>query len=127
MAKIVLGKRPKSFKSVVTCKTPEGENLSIECVYTYRTKKEFGALADEMFNGDKPKRSEEEARASMTEALASSIDLQREWIMKIMEGWNLDVEFSRESVEQLCDEFPAHAMEIVSRYREAILEGRLGN
>lgn len=125
--KIVLGKRPKNFKSVVTCNTPDGESLSIECSYVYRTKREFGELADKMFNGEQPTGSNEDVKASMKAALEGSIELQATWLMHIMDGWNLDVEFGRESVEQLCDEFPAHALEIIARYREAILEGRLGN
>jgi Phage tail assembly chaperone len=121
--KIVLGKRPKNFKSVVTCPTPEGDQLSIECSFVYRTKREFGALLDEMF-GQGAKSDED---ASMKAALEGSIELQAKWIMKCMDGWNLDVEFSRESVEQLCDEFPAHALAIITRYRETIVDGRLGN
>lgn len=125
--KIVLGKRPKNFKSVVTCNTPDGESLSIECSYVYRTKREFGVLADEMFNKEPPTGTNEEVKASMKAALEGSIELQAKWILKIMDGWNLDVEFTRESVEQLCDEFPAHALEIIARYREVTLDGRLGN
>lgn len=121
--KIVLGKRPKNFKSVITCQTADGESLSIEWSFQYRTKREFAELADEMFGKDAPTENAETMKA----ALEGSIEMQAKWIMKIADGWNLDVEMTRESVEQLCDEFPAHALETIGRYRQIILDGRLGN
>jgi hypothetical protein len=37
------------------------------------------------------------------------------------------VPFSRAAVEQLCDELPGAAQDIMDAYRAAVVEGRLGN
>ena len=46
MAKIKLGNRPKNFKRIVKFQMLEGGEGAIECVYKYRTRKEFGEFID---------------------------------------------------------------------------------
>ena len=45
-SKIKLGNRPKSFKRIVTFDMLEGGKGSIECIYKYRTRSEFGVFVD---------------------------------------------------------------------------------
>jgi hypothetical protein len=130
MAKIVLGKRPESFKKKITVALPEGGMGEITISYIYRTRTEFGAFVDEVFKdaGVKPAgKSDEEVRISLAEALAKTIEMNAEYIMKIANGWDLEAEFSADSVKQLCDELPGVAMALIDTYRQAISEGRLGN
>lgn len=130
MAKIVLGKRPKNFKKVLKVTLPEGGEGTIELNYIYRTRTEFGAFLDELFAsaGVKPESaSEEDVKFSVKEALEKLRDTNSDYLMKIADGWNLDVEFNRENVMQLCDELPGVALAAIDSYRLAVTEGRLGN
>lgn len=130
MAKIILGKRPKNFKKQIKVPMLEGGEGTVEVSYVYRTRTEFGAFVDELFSaaGVKPaSQSDEDIKFNLEEALKRTRDTNADYIMKIMDGWNLDVDFSRDSVVQLCDELPGAALAIIDSYRLAVTEGRLGN
>ena len=53
MAKIKLGNRPKNFKRTVSFDMLDGTKGTIECIFKYRTRSEFGAFVDEMFDKSK--------------------------------------------------------------------------
>lgn len=130
MSKITLGKRPKNFKVKVTFPMLEGEDGVIEVSYIYRTKTEFGALIDKIFTeaGVKPAGTDAESQNfSLEEAMRRTKDANTEYLMQVMDGWDVAAPFTRENVAQLCDEIPAAAMAIMSQYRTAITEGKLGN
>lgn len=121
MAVVKLGQRPKNFKKTITVPLPEGGSGSVECVFTYRTMTEWGALADSMVS--------EKSIDGMSweDVLARKREKNAEYIMKVVESWDLEAEFSKASVLQLCDEYPGVADEIINQYRIALIEGRLGN
>ena len=50
-----------------------------------------------------------------------------EYLLKVLDGWNLDEEISKATLEQLSDEVPSAVTAIMEAYRLSILEGRLGN
>lgn len=128
MPKIKLGARPKSFAKTLRFPMHDGTEGSIQVSYKYRTRVEFGEFLDVMMaegrarvqsqEGEEPTVAEQHKRISLANA---------DYIMKIVEGWNLDEEFTVDNVRQLCDELPAAANAIVESYRVAITEGRLGN
>jgi hypothetical protein len=130
MAKIKLGNRPKNFKKTVKVPMLEGGEGSVEVSFIYRTRTEFGAFIDDLMDdaGVKPaSQSDDDQKFSLEQALAKTIEANADYIMKVVDGWNLDVDFSRDAVAQLCDELPGAAMAIMNDYRTAITEGRLGN
>jgi len=132
MAKIKLGTKPKNFKHTVTFPMLDGSVGQIEVTYKYRTRTEFGALVDEM-----AKAARESAEAAQKSLADDGISLEAieqqgaamnaRYLMKVVEGWNLDEPFSEEAAQQLADELPAAVAAIVDGYRVAITEGRLGN
>lgn len=130
MAKIKLGNRPKNFKRTIKVTLPEGGEGTVEMSYIYRTRSEFGKFVDELMESagvEQKSQADEDVKFSLAEALSKTRDTNADYILKIADGWNLDDEFSRESVAQLCDELPGAALEIINQYRMAITEGRLGN
>jgi hypothetical protein len=136
MAKITLGKRPKNFKKTISVQMLDGTTGTVECVFKYRTKKEYGEFIDGITEAarasEKAKENHkaEDAEAkpfSLAEYLDKSVDAGADYILQILEGWNLDVELSKESVEDLANEFPGAAAAIIETYRTAVTEGRLGN
>lgn len=128
MAKIKLGNRPKSFTRTVTFPMLDGTEGSIECVFKYRTRTEFGAFIDEIAEkaGAKPKAQEAE-KFSLAALMEKTRDTNADYLLQVLDGWNLDVELSRDALAQLADECPAAATAIMETYRVAITEGRLGN
>lgn len=135
MAKIKLGARPKHFPAKITVALPEGGEGTIELQFVYRTRVEFGQFVDDLLQAAKvpapaPAAGEAGDQAlafSVREAIERTRDTNADYIMQIVAGWNLDEEFSRAAVVQLCNELPGAALAIIERYRAAITEGRLGN
>ena len=130
MAKIALGKRPKNFKHNITVPLLDGTTGSMEIVFIYRTRTEFGQMIDSLMDdaGVKPAGEDEESqKLSLAQAMERTKETNADYIMKVAEGWNLESEFNRENIAQLCDEIPAAAMAIMNSYRTAITEGKLGN
>lgn len=136
MAKITLGKRPKNFKKTISVQMLDGTTGTVECVFKYRTKKEYGEFIDGITEAaraaekakETPKAEEAEVKPfSLAEYLEKSVDAGADYILQILEGWNLDVELSKEAVEDLANEFPGAAAAIIETYRTAVTEGRLGN
>jgi hypothetical protein len=130
MAKIILGKRPKNFKKIIEVDMLEGGKGTVEMSYKYKTRTEFGTFIDELFSdaGVKPEsQNDSDVKFSLEEALKKTLDANADYIMKVADGWNLEEEFSRDTVAQLCDELPGVALQIIDSYRIAVTEGRLGN
>lgn len=124
-AKIKLGATPKNFKKTVTFPMLDGTEGSIEVVYKYRTKTEFGEFIDKLMDGAKVEQGGE--KFSMEKLMAQTAGSNAEYLMQVIEGWNLDVELTHESAQQLANEIPAAAAAIMETYRSAVTEGRLGN
>jgi hypothetical protein len=151
MAKIILGARPQSFRRTVSFPLLDGEQGSIEMVFKYRTRKEYGAFVD-----DWSKKREDESAAEVERVLKSHeaavkaakeagteppklelltqqglqakvVETSAEYILQIAEGWNLDVDFCWENIHQLCDEIPTAGAAIADAYRHALTEARQGN
>lgn len=124
--KIKLGNRPANFKRVVVFPLIDGDEGAIEVTYKYRTRTEFGKFIDGIFKEakeDKPENSE----FSMAELMGKTRDKNAAYLLEVIEDWNLDEKLNRETAEQLCDELPAAATEIMEQYRIAVIEGRVKN
>jgi hypothetical protein len=144
--KIVLGKRPESFKKQVQCAMLDGSTGCMEVEYKYRTRTELAELTDELQSKLKDeanveierfKAAVEKAKLSgesipeftltQTEIVKRQSAIAVEFILKIVKGWNLDADFDKDGVAELVDSLPAMADAIKDDYRAAVNEGRLGN
>lgn len=127
MAKIKLGARPKSFKRVVKFPLLEGGEGAIECIYKYRTRSEFGIFIDRLMDAAGAKEKPDGEKFSMAELMERTAGANADYIMDVLDGWNLDEDLTKANVQQLADEYPAAATAVMESYRLACLEGRLGN
>lgn len=138
--KIKLGNRPKSFARTITFTMLEGGEGCFEVQYKYRSRKEMAALIDELQVASiaqseadtaalkaKLDKGEAIAQFKQVDFLDREMSLKVDYVMQIIDSWNLDEKFERAAVEQLADEMPAAVNAIVEDYRKAINEGRLGN
>ena len=129
MAKIKLGATPKSFPRTVTFDMLDGTKGSIRCEYKYRTRKEFGVFIDGILAAAKMKTADgdEPHEFSMADLMERTAGSNADYVLQVLDGWNLDEDLTRENVEQLSDEIPAAALAIMETYRLACVEGRTGN
>lgn len=102
MARLKLNPDP-TFKSKVAVPVPGG-TAEVECVFTYRDRK---------------------AAQAWMEAGKDAADVDA--LLGCMEGWDLDDEFSRDSVQKLCDTYPGAANAIIGRYLRELAGIRQGN
>lgn len=130
MAKIVLGAAPKSFKKKLSVPMLDGTVGEITLTYKYRTRAQFAEFVDGIFQsaGVAPAgQGDEEVKFSLAQALAKTTETNADYILQVVEAWDLDSPFSRDSVAQLCNELPGVAVAVIDTYRQACIEGRLGN
>lgn len=128
MAKITLGNPPKNFKKLVKVQLLDGTEGEIGCTFKYRTRTEFGAFIDDLTAEAGVKlHSDADQAFSLKDLMEKTKDKNADYILKVVDGWDLDIEFSRGNVLQLCDELPGVAATVMETYRIAINEGRLGN
>jgi len=144
--KIVLGKRPTGFKKEVKCTMLDGSTGCMEVTYKYRSRSELAELTDKFqatlkdeanVEIERFKAAVEKAKAAgetipeftLTQAdiVARQAKVLVDYILAIVDGWNLDADFDRDGVAELIDTLPAMAEAIKEDYRAAINEGRLGN
>lgn len=59
--------------------------------------------------------------------ISRMVKVNAEYLLQVIEGWNLDEELNEETAHQLANELPAAAAAIMNTYRQAIVEQRLGN
>lgn len=126
MAKIVLGKRPESFKRKVTFHMLDGGDGIIMCEFKYRTKKEFGELIDSMAQ-DAGVAPEVDKPLLIADLMGKTVDKNADYLMDVLKGWDVDADLTRDNAAQLANELPGAAVAIMESYRAAVVEGRLGN
>lgn len=124
MTKITLGKPPKTFAPVVVTFTlPDGTQGSIECVFRYRSRKQFGEFLAATFGAAQPA----DSTATLADVMAAAVDKNGAYLADVLDGWNLDEKLTPQTAAQLADELPAAATAIMEAYGRAVSEGRLGN
>ena len=127
MAKIKLGSVPKSFKRIVSVDMLDGTKGAIECEFKYRTRTDFGKFLDGIFADAGVKPADTDDKIVIADVMAKTRDTNADYLIQILDGWNLDEELNRANLQQLCDEFPGVANQVMEVYRAAVSEGRTKN
>jgi hypothetical protein len=123
MAKLSLASAPKTFKRTINIELLDGSTADVELTFKYKTRSEYAKLLDEVMkaeDGDAKKETAVDVFARLGEGTA-------DFLMKIVDGWDLEDKFTKANVVKLIDSFPAVSNEITEVYRVAILEGRAKN
>jgi hypothetical protein len=107
MAKITLGKPPKTYAPVtVKFKLPSGEDGVIECVFRYRTRKQFGEFLAATFGATDAGG----PSATLADIMAASVDRNGAYLADVLDSWNLEDKLTPQAAAQLADELPAAAV-----------------
>lgn len=128
-APFIFGNRPEFIESEVKFPLPDGTEAVLKVKFAYRTRKEFGALWDEVAASSqdmaKPVEGEEPTYANLM-GRGNAVNAKN--AMKYIKAWEgVDVELSQASLEQLFDEAPAAYPALWDAYRNTALTGRTGN
>lgn len=121
--KLVLGKRPESFTLPVEFTLLDGSNAALEATFKYATRTEFGEVFDRHFGAI----ALDQFKATMTGQQDLDIQKTAAYLEEVMVGWNLDIDLSKESIIQMCNEEAAAAQAVMRTYYKAITEGRQKN
>ena len=54
-------------------------------------------------------------------------DKNADHLLAALESWSLDFELTRENLMALSDQYPAASVALMGAYRDACVEGKLGN
>jgi hypothetical protein len=154
MAKVTLGKAPKSFKKVVDIVTLSGALDQIEVNYIYRTRSQFADLIDEKLSSAEAAAKAALSASEATDAAADSAkhtvgtavaeepkpaalkisdyyaktdQAGADFVLKIADGWDLDDPFNEKTLRQLEDENPGALAAITAMYRQSVAEARVKN
>jgi hypothetical protein len=150
MSKVTLGQKPKQFKPFpVSYPAPDGTEETVKVTYKYRTRTEFGAWLDQLVA--KPAQAvapvyledgggeqaaapvyledvgTEIARGHMEEFFDTINVSVADFLLGCVDAWDADIPLTREGIVQYADEKPAGVEAIMTGYRIACREGRLGN
>lgn len=126
MAFIKLGQRPKSFRRAVTFPMLDGTQGTIECTFKYRTRSEFGEFIDGLIKASDA-RVDSAGTFSLADIVNATTEKNVDYLLAVLDGWNLDEELNAANLRQLADEVPAAVAAIMEAYGNAVRDGRLGN
>ncbi|HMZ01469.1 MAG TPA: phage tail assembly chaperone [Burkholderiaceae bacterium] len=128
MAKFKFGAPPKTFKRNIKFETLEGVKEDFDVVFNYRSRKEAGALFDEMLSAAKARGAgKDKDDLTMTEIMEATTGDNSKYLLKALHSWELEQDLNEASAERLANEWPGAANAIMEAYRTACLEGRSGN
>lgn len=127
MAKVKLGATPKSFKKTVKFPMLDGSTGAIDVTYRYRTRKEFGLFIDALMEAAGEAKRPDDEKFSMADLMEKTAGSNADYVLQVVDGWNLDEDLTHGNVQQLADELPAAVNAIMEAYRIAVTEGRVAN
>lgn len=128
MAKIKLGTQHPNIKHTVNVTSLHGDELAIPIEYRYRTAKGYAKLMDDAGVGVDIDAAMVDGKFSALVFTGLAIEKKAKLLGEILADWVIDeTPCTPENIAALCDEFPQAADKIVSDYRTACLEGKLGN
>ena len=131
----ILFQRPETIEGVVEFALPDGKKAKLDCKFKYRTKKEFGALWDELSksyqDGDaKAVEHTDGAKEDMSfEAIFGRGNAtMAKNTLRYLQGWPSELPpLTAEALEQLFDEAPAANNAFWNAYRSLCTTGVVGN
>ena len=141
-AAFVFGKRPETISGTVEFPLPDGTSAKLDCKFKYRTRKEFGALWDEIAGASlavgapQPDASKDEADKDAEDAPKFTFagmfergdEANADNALKYLAAWNEEhPALTKDTLTELFDQAPAAPAAIWNAYRQLCTTGRLGN
>ena len=126
MAKLVIGKTPATFKPFnVKFTLPDGEADQILVTFKYKTRSQFAAFLNELFQEAGEEKTDE--KVDFEKLFAKGGEKTVSHLTKIIADWDFAEKPTADTLRALHDQAPAAAAAMTSAYSAACTEGRLGN
>ncbi|EPD39160.1 hypothetical protein EZI45_19120 [Delftia tsuruhatensis] len=122
----IFGDRPETITAPVSFVRITGAVLEMDCQFKYRTRKEFGALWDEVSDAQAPQPVDGE-KFSFASLADRGLEFSAERTLKYLTGWPLEIELNKAALVQLFNEEPNAAAAFWEAYRAALVDGRVKN
>lgn len=127
MASIKLGNKPKTFKAFpVKFTMPDGAAGAINITFKYRTRKEYGAFLNDLYNSADAEKPPEGDKMDFEALFAKGGEKTVQRLIDAIDSWDFEYELSVATLVQMQDEIPASVAAFGDAYRGACLEGKLG-
>jgi hypothetical protein len=127
MAKLILGKTPATFKPFnVKFTLPDGEEDKILVTFNYKTRSQFAAFLNELFNEAGEEQPTDE-KVDFEKLFAKGGEKTVSHLTKIIADWDFAEKPTADNLRALHDQAPAAAAAMTAAYSAACTEGRLGN
>lgn len=137
-APFIFGKRPETIASPVEFPLPDGSTAKLDCIFRYRTRKEFGVLWDEIAGDTLKLATAQQDSAVKKEGDAPQFTFagmfergdaaNADNVLKYLVGWNKEhPEMNKSTLIELFDQAPAAPAALWDAYRQICTTGRLGN
>ena len=128
MAKLILGKIPANFKPFnVKFTLPDGEEDQILVTFKYKTRSQFAAFLNKLFNEAGEEKPAAEAKVDFEKLFAKGGDKAVAHLAEIISDWDFAEKPNGETLRALHDQAPAAAAAMTNAYSAACTEGKLGN
>lgn len=127
MAKIVLGTRPGNFSRAVKFPLLEGGEGEILCEFNFRSRSEYAKWIDAATSDMKIEPDAAGVYPTVAEIIGRTVERQTGMLVDALAGWDLAGPVTPENLREVSDVYPAAAVAIIDTYRNACLEGRVGN
>ena len=126
--KIKLGNRPTHFKKIpVKFTLPDGEAGVIGVVFNYRTRSEFAAYLNQLFDASGTDKPAADETPDFIALFAKSNEKTVVQLLDSIHSWDFEYELDKKTLIQLGDEIPSALSALASAYSSACTEGKLGN
>lgn len=113
------------FESTVDIPTPSGAPIKIPFTFVYRDRLQMAQLFDAFVA--EAKAAEPAPDTTMVDAVDAAIGSDVALIKRVATGWGLEAAFDDTNLRKLCTRYSGAGSAILSHYRVALTQGRLGN
>jgi hypothetical protein len=128
MAKLVLGKTPKTFKPfAVKFELPEGGDDQIMVTFKYKTRSQFAEFLNELITESGQPKPIDGEKIDFVEIFKKGGDKLVRHLSPVIDSWDLAEEINAANLAALHDQAPAAASALTAAFSAACAEGKLGN
>jgi len=113
------------FEVTVSIPTPDGKPLRIPFTFRYRDRVDTAKLFDTF--RERAEATPDETDAALAAIVTDALESDAEMLIDIASDWGIDLEWNRDNARKFCRRYAGAARAVLSEYRTALTQGRLGN
>ena len=128
MAKYKFGSKPKTFSKNIKWKEVDGNSLELQIVFNTATSDECAEMITVMFDTvNKERGGVEVADMSIKDIVKTNRQGAADFLLKVINSWELEDDLTRDNVLRFMNEQPGGSEAAITAFRDACMQGRMGN